>query len=226
MKINLTLQQALKYSTETADLMVKALEREIGQGSDAIHNHHNATRLVTADALDDAGREQEAKWLREQGPFRLSEGKVIPQRYIRPDRHLHHYPTFHIINRISDWQVDPNFMPAFFRLDTRESGDHPADNETVFSEHDFPVHGMLGEHPYNPEEGMHTLNPVETFHVKDYGKRKADHFRRVVEPYRDQAEIQDLEELEQRLQTLEKAPYTEDLVPGATHRLYQTGSEP
>lgn len=220
----MTLEEALKYNSDNASLMVKRLEQEIAEGSDAIHNHHNATRLITADALDDLGREQEAKFLREQGPFRIADGKVIAQRYTKPwsrdtDTANHYNRAIDSVNRITDWNVDWDHTPTFFSLDTREHGDQPADGEKVFSEHDFPVHGLLGVHPYDHTVDGPSEKPSHAVHVTQAAAELRKHLNELVAPYIDGAEVQDVENLNNHLDALARNPITVDIHPAATTRL-------
>jgi len=206
---------ALKYNEETAALMLKRMQQEIDEGSDAIHNHRSVTRLVAADALDDAGRSQEAKWLRTQGPFRIADGKVIGQVYVKGVPNHRYFSAVGALNRMSDWEANTSHLPLFMRYDNRKHSNQEVDNETVFSGHDFPVHGKLEMVPHGtPDNGAGIV-----IHATEYPKKLADAFRSLAAPYRNGANPQEVEEFDRAVADIENSPVTEDVHPEATDRL-------
>lgn len=200
------LGKVLRFSASESD--VHHLLNEIATNPDHQHTPDSAHRLVTADALDEVGRSQEANWLRQRRPVAVRDGKVVAQRYTKTHVHNAMFPVCDAINRATDWEYphdefgSTSWKHSAFgipnpTLDQRKRLNFGADGHR---------HGMLEEYDAG---GNETGN---VFHVTEYPDWFAKKYEQSLTDggFWDGMEPADRDAVRHALNHMRNVPVTED----------------
>ena len=170
-------------------------------------------RLVTADALDEMGRDQEAQWLRDLDQHvMVQDGKVWPAHFHYNDvrnafRDLHNTAatlTNGLVSPADEMALVPSGNPMSYMW-RRWVGLEPEDFAEPPEE---PGHGEVSVVHFGPENVEYGPVNVNVHHSK-LGNHLADEVSREMEPYVDWENVpaDDMAELDEAEKRLRTAPY-------------------
>jgi hypothetical protein len=209
---NESLNKALRYAAEDAQNLLS----QMAANPEHLHTHDSVLRLVAADALDEVGRSDEAKYLRQRRPVAIRGGEVVPQNYTKEHVRRSELNLRHALNRATDWEFNEASIPLTYshhKITSEQTSAPPTEEDHKNNNYSALSHWNGWLESFDRSLPLHADDPnAEVLHYTQYPEWLANKYREALNEggHWDGMTPEDRDAVLSRLHELSQSPVTKD----------------